>query len=120
MTGPDPSERRGAPRIDEQALVKFKDIGGGEGRKTVAAKTLNMSESGLCLLSPEALDPDANLALELSLEGHDSAVMAVGRVVWCDPDGEDYRVGICFTWLRDEDRDALQGIAEYVADRTGP
>ncbi len=120
MTGSDRSEWRRAPRIDEQALVKFKDIGGGAGRKTVAAKTLNMSESGLCLLSPKALAPDAHLALELSLKGHDAAVMAIGRVVWCDPDGDDYRVGICFTWLRDEDRDSLQVIAEYVADRTGP
>lgn len=101
-------------------MVKFKDIGGGAARKTVAGKTLNMSESGLCLLSPKALAPDAHLALELSLKGHDAAVMAIGRVVWCDPDGDDYRVGICFTWLRDEDRDSLQVIAEYVADRTGP
>ena len=75
MTAPDPSERRIAPRIDERVQVKYKDIGEGGGDKAVAAETLNMSASGLCLVSPEALAPEAHLAIELSLEGHDTAVM---------------------------------------------
>ena len=118
MTGSD-SERRRAPRIDECVRVKFKSIGGDDGPKAAAAETLNMSESGLCLLAPDALAPESLLALELSLEDQDTAVMAIGRVVWCDRDGDKYRVGICFTWLRDEDRSSLQVIADYVAARTG-
>ena len=120
MTGPDPSERRQAPRIPARAQVKFRDIGdGGAGGKAVATETLNISASGLCLVSPEAVRPEAHLAIELSLEGQDSTVMCIGRVVWCDRDGENYRVGVCFTWLRDEDRESLQVIADYVSARSG-
>ena len=81
---------------------------------------VNMSASGLCMVAPEALTPETHLAMELSLEieGSEQTVMAIGRVVWCDRDGERYRVGVCFSWLRDEDRAPLQVIADYVAART--
>ena len=89
----------------------------GNNPKRVATQTLNLSSSGLCLVAPEALIPDRHLALELMLSDRDSPLVAVGRVVWCDRDGDDYRVGICFTWLREEDRRDLGTIADYVARR---
>ena len=83
--------------------------------KRFESQTLNLSSSGLCLVAPEALIPDLHLALELMLSDRESPLMAIGRVVWCDRDGDAYRVGICFTWLREEDRRDLGTIAEYVA-----
>ncbi|MCI0587286.1 MAG: PilZ domain-containing protein, partial [Planctomycetes bacterium] len=113
--GPD---RRRATRIPEKCKVAFRAIReGARDSKTTAAQTLNLSASGLCLVAPSRLERDQHLALELSLEGHKEPVVAVGRVVWCDEDEGTYRVGICFTWLRDEDRRALEVISEYVRDR---
>lgn len=113
-------ERRAAPRIPERCRVAFRAIREGTAdAKTTAAQTLNLSASGLCLVSPQRLDRDAQLALELSLDGEDP-VVAVGRVVWCDQDGDSYRVGICFTWLREEDRQALSVISDYVQARINP
>jgi len=116
-------ERRRAPRIDERLQVAFRTLreGAAEPRRT-AARTLNLSASGLCLVTQEALRRDDHLAMELSLEGQPGPVMAVGRVVWCDRDEQErsFRVGVCFTWLREEDRKALAVIGEYVQSRLDP
>jgi c-di-GMP-binding flagellar brake protein YcgR len=111
------SSRRRHERIPERLSVNFRPIGEESAGARVSAVTVNMSESGLCLVSPEALSAETHLALELNLEGHEETVMALGRVVWCDRDGEQYRVGICFTWLREQDREPLGVIAEYVQSR---
>lgn len=112
------SDRRRAARIPEKCRVAFRAIReGARDAKTTAGQTLNLSASGLCLVAPSRLERDQHLALELSLDGRKDPVVAVGRVVWCDEDEGTYRVGICFTWLRDEDRRALEVISEYVRDR---
>lgn len=118
MTGSDDPDRRRAPRIREHCSVAFRAIREGMAdAKTTAARTLNLSASGLCLVAPGRLERDQHLALELSLEGRNDPVVAVGRVVWCDEDEGTYRVGVCFTWMRDEDRRALEVISDYVRDR---
>jgi hypothetical protein len=111
------SNRRQHERINERLLVKVRPIGDEPSGTLIEAETVNMSESGLCLVAPQALAAETQLALELNLKGHEDTVMAIGRVVWCDRDDEQYRVGICFTWLRDEDRAPLAVIAEYVRSR---
>jgi hypothetical protein len=119
MTGSDASsERRRAARVPERCRLSFRAIreGGADTKKTVA-QAVNLSASGLCFLSPEPLTRDDHVAMELALEGQPGPVVAVGRVVWCDRDDGGYRVGICFTWLREEDRRALSVIGEYVQER---
>lgn len=121
MTHPG-EERRRAPRIEERFQVAFRTLREGTAEpKRTAARTLNLSASGLCLLTHDALRRDDHLAMELNLQGQPAPVMAVGRVVWCDRDEEagGYRVGVCFTWLREEDRKALALIGEYVQSRLG-
>ena len=86
------------------------------GPKT-GGETLNISSSGLCLAAPDRLRPDSQLALELSLIEREDPVMAMGRVVWCDPDGDVFRVGICFTWVRDEDVGELARVADFIEAR---
>ncbi len=117
------AERRRAVRISERLQVAYRALRGEESaRKTHAAETLNLSASGLCLATGERLERESNLALEIRLEGHDKLVVAMGRVVWCEPDdkaggGGRFLVGICFTWLREEDRTPLGVIADYVQAR---
>jgi len=109
-------EKRGAPRLHERCTVSYRAVDkSADNPKRIATQTLNLSASGLCLVAPEPLVPDRHLALELQLTDRDDPLVAIGRVVWCDRDGDEFRVGICFTWLRDEDRRDLGAIAEYVA-----
>ncbi len=111
-------ERREKPRIQERCRVAFRLIREGEAdTKKHAGETLNLSESGLCLVAPVQLEADANIALELSLSGHAQPVLAMGRVIWCNPEGPGYRVGISFDWLRDEDREALSTLSSFIQAR---
>ena len=113
-------ERRQKPRIEERCRVAFRLIReGGADTKKHAGETLNLSESGVCLVTPIQLDQDADVALELSLSGHAQPVLAMGRVVWCDRDGPTYRAGISFAWLRDEDREALSTLSSFIQARLG-
>ncbi|MHC4955517.1 MAG: PilZ domain-containing protein [Planctomycetota bacterium] len=110
------AENRGAVRISEHCRIAYRDLDqdGGSAKQT-AAETINLSASGVCLYAETPLVPERHLALELTLKERDDPVVAVGRVVWCDRDSDGYRIGICFTWLRDEDRKDLGVIADYVA-----
>ena len=112
---PGTSENRGAIRISEHCQIAYRDLNqdGGSAKQT-AAETINLSASGVCVFAPAPLVPEHHLALELTLKDRDDPVVAVGRVVWCDRDADGYRIGICFTWLRDDDRKDLGVIAEYV------
>ncbi len=113
-------ERRRKPRIEERCRVSFRLIREGDAdTKKHAGETLNLSESGLCLQTPIQLEQDADIALELSLSGHAQPVLAMGRVVWCAPEGPAYRVGISFAWLRDEDREALLTLSSFIQARLG-
>jgi len=117
VTGATP-ENRGATRISERCQISYRSVDDTDNNpKRIATQTLNLSSSGLCLVAPEALIPDRHLALELEITEREEPLVAIGRVVWCDRDGDNYRVGICFTWLREEDRNDLPKIAEYVAGK---
>jgi len=94
-------------------------VEGSDTPKRRAAETLNLSASGVCIRTDDSLRPDDHVALELTLAERDpeEAVVAIGKVVWCDRDGDHFRIGICYTWLREEDRRDLGVIADYVARR---
>ena len=113
-------EKRGAIRLSERCKVAYRVlVEGADSPKRRAAETLNLSASGVCIRTEESLRPDDHVALELTLAERDpgEAVVAVGKVVWCDRDGDHFRIGACFTWLREEDRRDLGIIADYVARR---
>jgi len=117
-------ERRKLPRLSERCKVAFRLLHDGQADpKTFAGETLNLSASGLCLESTISLERETQLALELSLEGSDQPVVAMGRVLWSDPcDGPGTpasvcRAGIVFAWLRDEDRDTIATLTEYIEKR---
>jgi len=119
MSEPTDSDRRGDPRLPEKCHVAYRTIRDGDASpKEGATETINLSASGLCLRAPEALEPELHLALELTLEGHEEPVMALGRVVWCDQGDQEYQVGVCFTWMREEDREALQVISDSLESRS--
>ena len=110
------AEKRGGIRISERCQVSYRVlVDGQESPKKSAAETLNLSASGVCVRCDESLIPEGYVALELSLSDREDPVVAVGKVVWCDRDGDAFRVGVCYTWLRDEDRRDLGVIADYVA-----
>jgi len=114
------ADRRRHPRLAACCRVAYRTIREGSAApRTNATETINLSASGLCMRAAEALEPDLHLALEIQLDDRPEPVMAIARVVWCDRDRAkgDYRLGLCFTWLREKDRQDLKVIAEYVEAR---
>jgi len=114
------ADRRRHPRLSTRCRVAYRTIrDGAAAPRTNATETINLSASGLCMRAAEPLESEAHIALEIQLEGHPDPVVAIARVVWCDRDraAGDYRVGLCFTWLREKDREDLRVIAEYVEAR---
>lgn len=92
---------------------------GGPAPRATAGEARNISASGLCFCAPDALEADTMVALELSLEGEVDPIVALGRVIWCDREGAAFRIGVCFSWVREQDRGAIERIAAYVQTRLG-
>jgi len=114
------AEKRTSARATDACRIVYRSLDGEAiTERKSAASTLNLSASGLCLVADEPLLPDRHVALELTLSDREDPVVAIGCVVWCDRDGDQFRVGVCFTWLRDEDRVDLRTIGEYVARLIG-
>jgi len=61
--------------------VRFLPIRYGELRPSNLAKTGNLSETGLFVLTPEPVDPGSNLAMTITL-GEEVRLDLAGRVVW--------------------------------------
>jgi len=113
-------ERRRMPRLTERCRVTFRVLReGATGARTEAGETVNLSGSGLCLLTREAVARGTRLALELRLEGRPQPVVAMGTVVWTAPERDAHKIGIEFAWLRPEDQAAIAVIADYVRGRLG-
>jgi hypothetical protein len=96
----EPSENlRRYPRfhVDVQANVRTLD-----GRK-LAARTRDLSRSGICLVTPEDLASGAKLSIELVLllgpTSSSEPLPLRARVVWCTAIGGAYQIGAMFDGL---------------------
>lgn len=126
-TGEDASgsdERRRFPRVREDCLIRFRRIDGesffGPTREGV---THNISGGGICFRSREELRIGEPVALDLKLPEFGSSIIALGRVVRCEPGDEGNEAAVEFLWVGWSDDDAQRAIADYIrnklADRNG-
>ena len=119
MSEGDQNDRRGDDRLPEHCRISYRRIRKGAAEeKRQAAETVNLSPSGICLRTDEPLEPGSQLAMEIDLETYPEPVVALGRVIWCEREKERHMIGVCFTWLRDEDRQDLQRISDYLESRS--
>jgi PilZ domain-containing protein len=79
-------ERRIHPRTEVQFETRVTDLK--MRQQACMGRTCNISESGISVLQPLPLAPDDLVQLEMA----DS--VAVGRVVYSNPEGAQFRVGI--------------------------
>lgn len=68
-------------------------------------QTVNISEGGLAIKAPTALDPDSSAMVRFSLPGHSNQLFAETTVVWC---GEGGLVGLQFQALPAPQKQELQ------------
>jgi len=83
-----------------------------------AARTRDVSKSGICLITPSALKGNEWVAIELVLAFGDNAfsepLRLDARVVWCTHIGNSYQVGAMFNVLSDENADFLDMFLRYL------
>lgn len=118
---PQASENRRFPRLKESCGLRYRRIQSDSlPDEGVDALTVNISGGGVCFEADEAVEPGALLAIELSLEDFDSAVVSLGRAVWCEPRADgNFEVGMEFWWIGWGDDGAQKAISEYIKNELG-
>ncbi|MCQ9204866.1 MAG: ATP-binding protein [Omnitrophica bacterium] len=82
--------------------------------KVKSFQTMDISEGGICFISPETLETDANVDIALRLPKEKTAIVFKGRVVWIknidEPLGglsKKYKIGLEFVDLENKKRRKL-------------
>lgn len=97
------AERRYALNFLDYEILSDNDEVTGRG----LARTLNVSTAGLRLETSQFFDPGQRLRITLGLE--DDLVQVTGRVINCQPEGEDLcSSGVMFLEFEPEDRETYQ------------
>ncbi len=112
------SEQREYPRVSAQSKLKYKVVEG-EGPDTSAAGVAtNISGGGICFVMDEPIPDGTLLALELTLPGFPSDVIALARVVW-QRKRADKRLdtGCEFHWVGWDSTQAQQRVADFIRHR---
>jgi hypothetical protein len=115
---PASSDKRRFPRLKDSCRIRFRRVESGaipvEGNE---ALTVNISGGGICFESGEPVEPGSLVAIELTLPEFESAVVSLGRAVWCEELGEGrFQVGMEFWWIGWGDDGAQKAISGYIKD----
>lgn len=95
--------------VDLKVTVSAKD-------RQLAARTRDISRSGLCLVAPHPIPLKARIEIRMVLTfaagGHSEPLLLPGRVVWCTALFGSYQVGVMFS---DLDRERARQLQILVA-----
>jgi hypothetical protein len=112
------TEKREIPRryprfpVDVQASLRTS-----EGRK-ISARTRDVSRSGICLISDQALPSGDNLLVELVLligtTSESEPLLLRARVVWCTAIADAFQIGAMFQGLSPKESGFLDMFLRYL------
>ncbi len=105
-------ERRAKPRVTAHLLASYRCIEDGVVTLSGFIRTLNISEEGALLESPDEFKVGQVLSLEFLLD-YDRIVSVEGRVTRVHKDKKPYRIAVIFTNLTPASRRLL---AKQIAD----
>ena len=119
---PSVAERRRHKRFFEEVRVRFRDIEGNEASSWGRSRDLSLGGIGLFVV--DSIPVGCHLALEIHIENETAPVLALGRVVRCEPDTEPddefgIAAGVQFLWIGEEDRRNLRRLASYFREKYG-
>ncbi len=106
--------QRGYPRfpVDVQASLRT-----AEGRR-LSARTRDVSRSGICLISEQALPSGENLFVELVLligtRSESEPLLLRARVVWCTAIADAFQIGAMFQGLSQKESGFLDMFLRYL------
>ena len=104
-------EKRKSTRYDSLNLSYFCEDEDGNILHESMGRTLNISESGILLETPDQVSPDNNVTLQIALE--DDIINIRGHIVHCNPgDPGLFKIGIHFT---DIDEASVATLKRFIA-----
>ena len=98
-------ERRRAPRVRALYHIVISSDGGADEVSVTVGRTIDVSETGVCVEMPSRLCIDDRVRLEIAVE--ETVVNAKGRIIRAMRVGDLIEAGIEFTLITEEDRLAL-------------
>lgn len=108
-------ERRRAPRASADFPIQI-------GSDGTSGRVKNVSESGLACLTPRPLDEMTQVRLRMQLPGEETEHTVDGAIVWCSERAEEsppmFEVGVFFTAIEDDTRQALRSFVVNVLGRS--
>lgn len=115
-----PREHRRHPRfgVDIHAKATLDD------GQILEARTRDVSQTGICLITPRPLTAGTTVKLELVLSIGDSPftepLVLDAHVVWCTPLGAQYQIGAMFEDLADEQEGYLDVFLQFLDGSLAP
>jgi len=115
---PPPGEKIRKDSRREQRKAIDVNVTVSAGGKVVAARTRDISRSGLCLVSDAEIGRDTDLELRLVLslgtQNMSEPLLVGGRSVWCTALFGKYQVGVMFADLSDEQLHFLDLFMRFI------
>lgn len=112
------AERRSHPRVEAEHTVKYATMElDGIRLNGKRALGVDLSGGGMRIETEKDVPEGSVLALEISLPGTTSALIAIGKVVWSkwNDDRGKFEAGVDFWMLSWKDEGAQQAVLDYVA-----
>lgn len=116
-------EKRSFPRVSAACGLSWRPIDADEGLETLAERNQavmnNISGGGISFVTAEPIDVGHMLALEVQLPGFPTAVISMGKVVWCRPSNDEpgrHEAGVEFWWIGWKDEETQNQIREFIAE----
>lgn len=106
-------ERRAASRIRAYRPVRLHPTGR---TRIIETLTKDLSEGGICCLSPVAIPVDSEINLELVLSTGQAPVSLRARTAWFRmiPHSEQFDLGLIFTEISDTDKRRLSAYLDHI------
>lgn len=116
-------EQRRYPRVNaKECKINYRRMEGSPGSQqpsgdpTLAAMN-NLSAGGVSFQNSEAIPTGTMLALEMTLAGQPDTVISMGKVAWCEQDGQGgYDIGVEFWWIGWKDETVQKQVRSFIAD----
>ena len=126
-------ERRSFPRIAKTVSLRLAKLTYPLPEQSTLGTLKDINAQGLCCRIPQCYKPGTPLSLQIDLKGwhrHKRSLLsilqdgptkapltAIAQVVWCKPVGKVYEIGVRFTDIHEDDRQALVRYLEKILSR---
>lgn len=100
-------------RSTQRKVVKVKALVALEGGAAVAARTVDISASGMCVsvADPMAVGASAQVRFDLLVEGRPNTIQVKSRATYCILSGNEFKVGLTFLNL---DLSSMTTLAKFL------